>query len=398
VFIDHLSLTNFRNFRSLDLTLAEGPTVLIGDNAQGKSNLLEAVYLLSTSRSPWATRDNEMVSWYTLEDDLPLARARGGVKRDHRDIALEVIISGQGANTATDPGSGAATGNITVRKQLRVNGVPKRASDFIGQAAAVIFGPQETQIISDTPSVRRRFIDMALSQVEPRYTRALQKYNKVLVQRNHLLRRIEEGQSSPDELEFWDDSLAIGGAEVLCHRLSAMERVSAISAVVHEDLTGGKEHLSCYYQSNIAGEEDVLASNLSAGEIYRAFLKSLSKARTKDIRQGQTTVGPHRDDIKILIDGHPADLYGSRGQQRTAALSLKLAEARFMEERLGEQPMLLLDDVFSELDSSRRGYLMDVARGHQQVIITTTDVDRLGESPLYLQTKLSVKNGAVSRI
>ena len=395
MFLDHLSLTNFRNFRSLDLALAKGPTILIGDNAQGKSNLLEAVYLLSTSRSPNATRDNEMVSWHALEDDLPLARVRGKVKRNDRDIALEVLISGPSNKTPGHRKDEGAITNIPVRKQLRVNGVPRRASEFIGQAAAVIFGPQETDMISDTPSMRRRFIDVALSQVEPKYTRALQKYNKVLVQRNHLLRRIYEGLSSPDELDFWDNNLVISGSEVLTHRLDAMERISIISAEAHDGLAGGKERMEAYYQSNIIGDAALVDSSPSADEINAAFLRELAVARGRDIRQGQTTVGPHRDDIKVAIDGRPADLYGSRGQQRTAALALKLAEAKFMEERLGEQPVLLLDDVFSELDSSRRGYLMDVARGHQQVLITTTDLDRLGESPLYLETKLAVMDGTV---
>ncbi|MSQ14240.1 MAG: DNA replication/repair protein RecF [Dehalococcoidia bacterium] len=398
MFIDRLVLTNFRNFRTLDLSLTEGPTIFVGDNAQGKSNLLEAICTLSTSRSPWATRDIEMVSWDTFGDDIPITRIKGEVKRDHKNVALEVIISGQSSGITTSQAVEPATNSIAMRKHLRVNSVPKRASDFIGQEAAVVFGPRETELVSDTPSMRRRFIDVALSQIDHRYTRALQKYNKVLVQRNSLLRRIQEGMSSPDELEFWDSSLVSSGAEVLAERLSAMERVSAIAAEVHHALTGGTEHLSACYQSNILGKETASGIGLRPDEISDFFMNGLIKAKSRDIRQGQTTVGPHRDDILVLIDGRPADLYASRGQQRTAALALKLAEARFMEERLGEQPVLLLDDVFSELDSHRRGYLMEVARGHQQVLVTTTDLDRLGESAIYLAAKYMVKNDAVSRI
>ena len=398
MFIDRLILTNFRNFRSLDLSLTEGPTIFVGDNAQGKSNLLEAIYLLSTSRSPWATRDIEMVSWDTLEDAIPITRIKGEVKRDQKNVALEVIVSGQSNGMSAVQGVESAISHVATRKQLRINGVPKRASDFIGQEAAVVFGPRETELISDAPSMRRRFIDVALSQVDHRYTRALQKYTKVLVQRNSLLRRIQEGMSSPDELEFWDSNLVSNGADVLAERLSAMERVSTIAAEVHQALTGGKEDLSACYQSNILGKETASGKSLRLDDISDFLMNGLIKARSRDIRQGQTTVGPHRDDVLVLIDGRPADIYASRGQQRTAALSLKLAEAKFMEERLGEQPVLLLDDVFSELDSYRRGYLMEVARGHQQVLVTTTDLDRLGESAMYLEAKFMVKDGTVSRI
>lgn len=390
MFISHLFLTNFRNYKSLDMGLSEGPVMLVGDNAQGKTNLLEAICVLSTSRSPWAGSDREYISWNVPKDEEALCRIRGEIQRGSVNIALEVFILGQRASSSEDE-----TSINTVQKRLRINGAPRSASGFIGHLAAVTFAPQDLSILSGGPAMRRRYIDMALSQVEPGYARAFQKYNRVLLQRNHLLRRILEGHSSPGELEFWDDSLAESGSEILTFRVRAVERIAPLSVEVHSALTGGVETLSPVYSATIAPNGE-LSPNVSREEMKELFLNRLMRVRGREIGQGQTVVGPHRDDVKICVDGRAADTYASRGQQRTAALALKLAEARFIEESLGEQPVLLLDDVFSELDGSRRGYLLETAAKYQQVFITTTDADRM-EGPLSsLAAKFWVKGGTIA--
>jgi DNA replication and repair protein RecF len=352
----HLSLFNFRNYVRLALDLPTGVTVLLGDNAQGKTNLLEAVYYLATSRSPHAGSDREIVNWLaTQSEPLPYARLVGRVARAGGDLAIEITLTQQGE----------AEGRY--RKQIRLNGVPQRAMDLLGHLNVVLFLPEDIALISGPPAGRRHYLDATLCQIDPGYCRALAHYNQSLAQRNALLRDLRERGGEVVQLAFWDEQLVEHGAHLVTRRRECLDDLSGLVRQVHAELTDGAERLRLDYLPSL---------NLEAGEtVAQAFVARLRSLRSREIAAGVTLVGPHRDDLAFAIDGMSAGVYASRGQQRTTALALKLAELTFMFQATGERPVLLLDDVLSELDAHRRRFLLRVLDdGPQQSIISTTDL------------------------
>ncbi|HEX78391.1 MAG TPA: DNA replication/repair protein RecF [Dehalococcoidia bacterium] len=351
--ISHLSLANFRNFSSLELELPPGIAIFHGGNAQGKSNLLEAIYFLATSRSLRAESDTELINKAAPE---PCLRLYGRVERGQDRVELEVSV-------ATWAGGGT-------RKRIRVNGIPRRASDLVGRLNVVIFTPEDIELIYGAPTLRRRYLDITCSQVDHRYLRALQRYTKVLTQRNSLLRLIGEGQARASELGFWNGELVGNGAYLMAQRQALVGALGELARTVHSNLTAAEELLEiCYIPSLPLGLEAPLEA------IEATFATALEAGQDREIAQGMTLVGPHRDDLRFLVNGLDMDSFGSRGQQRTIALALKLAEASLMRSRVGEPPVLLLDDVLSELDSRRRVQLLGSLQGDEQVLITATDLD-----------------------
>lgn len=363
--LTHLSLHNFRNYVRLDLDLEPGVTLLVGDNAQGKTNLLEAIFYLATSRSPQAGADREVVNWLAIEQEpLPYTRLVGKLIRGSGELAIEITLVQQENN------------GDRYRKQIRINGVAKRAMDLLGQLNVVLFLPQDIDLVSGSPGGRRRYLDVMLCQVDPAYCRALSRYNQILSQRNALLRDLRErGRNGPEQqMAFWDEQLAEHGSRLVASRGQAVEMLGALAHEVHRELTAGEGRLQTSYEPSLEAEglED-------STEIEAAFREQLVSLREREMAAGMTLVGPHRDDVRFLIDeaqqAYDAGVYGSRGQQRTIALALKLAEVEFMRRRTGEQPVLLLDDVLSELDGHRRAFLMHaLENGAQQSILTTTDL------------------------
>jgi DNA replication and repair protein RecF len=365
----HLSLHNFRNYVRLALDLGPGVTVLTGDNAQGKTNLLEAVFYLATSRSPRAGADREVVNWLATEQEpLPYTRLVGSVVRSSGELSIEITLVQQENN------------GDRYRKQIRINGVARRAMDLLGQLNVVLFLPQDIDLVSGTPSIRRRYLDVTLCQVDPAYCRALSRYNQVLSQRNALLRDLrEQGYSSSEQMVFWDEQLAKHGARLVAGRREAVGAIGALALEIHRELTAAEERLEISYEPSLGAE-----GGEGNSQIETAFRSELVSLRQREMAAGMTLIGPHRDDVRFLIDEVDAGVFGSRGQQRTIALSLKLAEVEFMRRRTGEQPVLLLDDILSELDVHRRGFLMGTLEGGpQQSILTTTDLRAL--PPAFLQ-------------
>ena len=377
MYIEHLSLSDFRNYRHLDIILPPGLLLFVGGNAQGKSNLLEAIYLLATTRSVRATTEGELVNQEAIREGPAAARLVGTARRRDDSVRVEVAIASR------TPAGQAPPSRLPTSKRLRVNGVARRASETVGQVTAVLFTTHDIDLVGGSPSLRRRYLDITLSQVDRAYLRALQRYGKIVLQRNALLRRIQEGAASLDQLSFWDEEMAREGAYVSGSRGRAVSSLSVLARETHRALSGGEEDLSLAYQPQLSrawdGERVAAAS---ADELTAALLQALASGRQRDVAAGVSLTGPHRDDLLFLLDGVSAAAFASRGQQRTAVLALRLAEARFLRDIGGENPVLLLDDILSELDESRRAGVMDAASEFEQVLITSVDADRFGTSPL----------------
>lgn len=386
MWIRRLTLTQFRNYRKLELSLPRAPVLILGDNAQGKSNLLEAVFLLATTKSERAQTDGELINWDALEDEQPIARVAAEVERRDGPLELEVVVVGRP--------KGDSVARVPASKRLRVNGVARRQADVVGQLTAVLFTTNDMELIGGPPSARRRFLDVALSQLEPAYVVALQSYGKVVTQRNALLRRIQAGESQPDELDYWDDELAKEASLLIERRAEAVEVLAKHARDAHHSLSGGAEELAIRYEPRLEGWD---AGRIAAEPegLPAALAKALSAGRHRDIGAGITLTGPHRDDLSFLLDAVPAASFGSRGQQRTAALALRLAEARFMAERKGDVPVVLLDDVLSELDEARRRAVLKSLGEWDQLLITSTDGDRFGEGLPSSAAVFRVSGGAI---
>jgi len=380
--LNRLSLTNFRNYTRLELSLPDRLLVLQGPNAQGKTNLLEAIHLLATGRSPRAVAERELINWLALESSLPYARLEAdiGAGRDAQRLELVLELAANGG------------GNPIVRKQVRINGAPKRGLDLIGRLRVVLFLPEDVSLVSGAPSERRRYLDIMLCQISPVYCRALAAYNRAVMQRNSLLRRLRDEGGDPAQLDFWDEQLGESGSLIYNWRNNALRSLDDMAGLRHSELSGG-ERLHLMYlpgfdpdrpvtepaMSTQAVKQARLADGqtpyqaISQAEVKQRMIERLHRLRRREIAAGSSLAGPHRDDVAFVVDEHDLRLYGSRGQQRTAALALKLAELRFMRDETGDSPLLLLDDVMSELDATRRHSLLDALEEVTQALVTTTD-------------------------
>ena len=405
--IEHLSLTNFRNYARLELDFPGHTILLQGDNAQGKTNLLEAIYYLATTRSPYAGAEYELVNWLAENQDLPHARLVAQVRKGDSSLRIEITLVRTQYSQANSP---------SYRKHIKVNGVNKRALDLIGQVNVVLFLPEDIDLVAGSPSGRRRYLDATLCQIDPRYCRTLQKYNRVLTQRNHLLRTLRGREGGLDQLLFWDRSLVENGAYLVARRQEVIGELDRLAQAIHLELTGQKERLRLRYEPSfdpsrlpppdyqlpleldLPSEPGIHQPGTHLGQVAEAFRAQLREIRRREILQGMTLIGPHRDDLRFLVGGIDLTIYGSRGQQRTTALALKLAEVKLIGQEVGEQPILLLDDVMSELDDARRGYLMRMIDGAQQAILTTTDLKAYSAEFLAETTLLRVREGRIEEI
>jgi DNA replication and repair protein RecF len=395
--IVHLSLANFRNYARLELDLPSHMMVIQGENAQGKSNLLEAVYLLATSRSPHAGAESEIINWAAHEETPAISRIAADIRRDDRQLRLEIALMARTSAihevTGSLAGGQAPARAAPIQKRVRVNGATRRVADLVGQINVVAFSVHDIDLIGGEPALRRRYLDIANSQIDRHYLRQLQRYNRILWQRNRLLRRIRENQARPAELSFWDEELIQTGSYLVERRGQMIAALSELARTVHDELSSGQGRLRLVYKRSI--DKGTPAGGSASDDIAQRFSQSLCAAREKELAQGMSLVGPHRDDVSFLADEVNLGTYGSRGQQRTATLSLKLAEAQFMLGRTGEHPILLMDDVLSELDSQRRIQVLRAITGYEQVLITTTDLDHFEPGFLEQAELFSVTEGQV---
>jgi DNA replication and repair protein RecF len=387
MYVKRLSLENFRNYADLDLEFPPRINLLQGQNAQGKTNFLETIYYLSTTKTPRASTYSELMRFGAHEDVIP-----------HTDIEAIFVREGEehtlGMTIVKEPVEGSR--DFSFRRRIELDGVEQRAFDVVGKLSTVLFFPEDITIVSGSPSDRRRYMDIVLCQIDASYCQALSSYNRVIRQRNALLRQIRENHAAARELDYWDEQLAGLAALVLARRFWATRELDVGAKQRQESLTDGAEDLAITYESTLAersrlGEEEgwykdaelALLGNTVLSRLEEVFLQALHQIRDEEIERGVTVIGPHRDDLHFWVNGVDATTFASRGQQRTVALALKLAEVSLMREEIGEMPVLLLDDVLSELDQQRSRLLLDTLSRAQQVFVTTTDVDYF--SPAFLE-------------
>ncbi len=365
-----LSLTQFRNYARLEWRLEPRVIMVYGGNAQGKTNLLEAIAYAATGHSFRTGSDRELIHWAAWGDPMPFARVIAEFVRQDGPVRLEIALVAEGA-TETAP----------LRKQVRINGVPHRALDLFGQAAVVVFTPQDVEVVGGPPAERRRLMDLLIAQTSPAFARTLAAYQRALAQRNALLRRLQEEGGDPSQLDLWDESVARYGAPLMGQRARALHAIAGYVEQIHRTLSGGEPLMLRYIpgldparvEGQMALDAFLWGQEWAEAELAEIFRKALRRERAADIRRGSTRVGPHRDDLRFIVDGVDLGLYGSRGQQRTAILAFKLAAARWLASVFRESPLLLLDEVMAELDEERRRYLLQALGDAEQAILTTTD-------------------------
>ncbi|MBI4333630.1 MAG: DNA replication/repair protein RecF [Chloroflexi bacterium] len=394
MYLASLLLSNFRNYTHAEWKPHPSSNIIHGDNGRGKTNLLEAVYFLATTRSFRAGRDRELISWAATREPIPTARLEGEAVRGQQKLRLEVALMGRKEETAA--GNAPSTGPVPLagvtQRRIRLNGIPRTAADYAGQVNVVLFSSLDIEVIGGAPALRRRYLDDMKSQVDRHYFRALAAYNRVLEQRNHLLRLIQEERAAPDQLEFWDKELMDKGAYLARHRWALVQSVETLARPLHLALTSDAEELAIRYLPNIEG----MAPSDDDQRLKGLFAARLRQFQPREIGAGMSLVGPHRDDINFIVNGTNLGTYGSRGQQRTLALSLKLAEARYLQAAVGDTPIVLLDDVLSELDSHRRRFILQALPEYGQVISTTTDLDRFEPSFLAAAKVFRVSAGEIA--
>lgn len=355
--IQSIELNNFRNYEKLSLLLSEGTNIFYGDNAQGKTNILESAYMSGTTKSHKGSKDKELIRFGEQESHI-----RTVVVKNEKEYQIDMHLRKNRS------------------KGIAINKIPiKKASELFGILNIVFFSPEDLNIIKNGPAERRRFLDLELCQLDKIYLSDLTKYNKILGQRNKLLKDIYYKPELKETLSVWDMQLLEYGKRIICARKNFVEELNQIIHEIHFHISGGRENLIIKYEPNI---DDIF------------FEDELSKSKQKDFKLCQTTVGPHRDDLLFSIDGIDIRKYGSQGQQRTSALSLKLSEIEFVKRSIHDTPVLLLDDVLSELDGNRQNYLLS-SIGDIQTLITCTGVDEFVKNHFEINKIFQVVQGQV---
>ncbi|MBM4444140.1 MAG: DNA replication/repair protein RecF [Chloroflexi bacterium] len=385
--VARLNLVNFRNYRQLELALPPHMVIIQGDNAQGKTNLLESIHVMTTTRSHRAASDRELLNHDAAAEDLPFARLSAAVEKAEGRLDIEIVMRLERSGPAAKEDCAAAPA-IPLRKRIKVNGIPRRAADLVGQANVVMFSALDTSLITGPPSLSRRYLDLVNSQMDAAYLRSLQRYARVLVQRNHLLRLLQERRGPDRQLDFWDNELVESGSYVVLRRQRLVRSLSRLAQGIHGEVSSRAERLEIAYLPSTGPGE-------TRSEIEQRFREALQRGRRREVSHGMTLAGPHRDGLLFRVNGADLSRYGSRGQQQTTAISLKLAQAVHMMDERGDPPVLLLDDVFSELDRHRRQHLLESIAPFQQVLVSATDLDSFEPAWLAGAACFRVRQGIV---
>ena len=399
MYLKHLSLTNFRSLTRLDVDLPARVAVLVGTNAQGKTSVLEAIYFLAAFTSFQTHVDRQIVNFHEAKNPLAVARLVADYQRGKSKHHLEarLILEPTGVN------------GQRLRKEVLLDGVKRHTSDIMGHFNAVIFVPQMSQIIEGGPDERRRYLNLALAQAVPSYARVLSEYHQALTQRNALLKTLSERGGDANQLQVWDEALVKFGAQIIMWRIRAVHEIERFASRIHHELTRGTEVLRLAYepaydplpkpdgQLGLKLDTHIDRSSIDPDEIQKGFIARLASLRSEEIARGMTTIGPHRDDLRFIINKADLGDYGSRGQMRTTLLALKLAEVEWMKERTGEWPVILLDEVMAELDLQRRTDLLKYVDRSEQVLFTTTDLNPFAADFLKDAEIWNVQSGTVSK-
>ena len=397
MYLTHLSLTNFRALARLDMEVPRRTLLLVGNNAQGKTSVLEAVYLLATFTSIHAQNDRQLINFVAAREPLAVGRVVAEYQQGDRLRHIEARLIQEGGGGSTP----------RFRKEILVDGIKRGVHDAIGQFNAVIFLPQMTRIIEGGPEDRRRYLNLALAQTVPGYSQALHEYGQALAQRNALLKQLNDRGGDPDQLSYWDTLVVERGTLLIHARIAAIHELEQLAARIHHRLTSGQEVLRLVYQpayDPVARPEGQFAlpmpatiqrSGFTQERIRQGFTHRLVELRREEIQRGVTTIGPHRDEVRFLSNGIDLGDFGSRGQVRTAMLALKLAEVTWMKNRTGEWPVLLLDEILAELDIQRRADLQNYLDEYEQTMLTTTDLHLFEAGFVQRSTVWQVEQGLV---
>ena len=365
--INRLQFEGFRNLEDCEITPDSGVNVIFGTNAQGKTNLLEGIWLLSGNRSFRGARDKELIKF-----GKEYARLKIDFFSEEREQTAEILFQ-------------------KGKKEVKINGIKQpSSSSLIGKICVVVFSPEHLSLVKSGPSERRKFIDNAICQIKPGYVETLSNYNRTLVQRNALLKDIPYHSELLDTLDIWDYRLSVLGSNVIRMRSNYIERLNISAKKYHSGISDGSENLEIDYSCGFSDED-----RESGVKVRDSLIERLKQSRSEDIKDGHTSVGPHRDDIEIFINGENVRTFGSQGQQRSCVLSMKIAEAELIKIAVSQEPIVLLDDVLSELDSKRQEFLLNKIFD-RQVFITCCEaasVERLKGGRLF-----EVKKGVVKMI
>ncbi|GAA0377951.1 DNA replication/repair protein RecF [Bacillus horti] len=368
MYVKKLALKQYRNYEQLELSFDANVHLFIGDNAQGKTNILEALYVLAFAKSHRTSKDREWITW-----DQDFAKIEGVIEKKYGPVHLELLISAKG-------------------KKAKVNHLEQRKlSEYVGVLNVVMFAPEDLEIVKGSPQIRRRFLDMELGQISPSYLHALAQYHKLLSQRNALLKQWEKRKENRPVIEVFTEQMLAYAAKILLKRTGFIKNLQEWSSAIHQSITSGKEQLELRYVYSTPMDE-----GMKEQEIIEVLRQKFDKIREQEESRGTTLFGPHRDDLQFFINGMNVQTFGSQGQQRTTALSTKLAEIELIHSEIGEYPILLLDDVLSELDDHRRSHLLETIQGKIQTFVTNTSLEGLDQQIVNEATIYKVQQGKIS--
>ncbi|MED4868561.1 DNA replication/repair protein RecF [Heyndrickxia faecalis] len=370
MYLQELELHNYRNYETLTIPFENKVNVILGENAQGKTNLMEAIYVLALAKSHRTSNDKELIRW-----DAEYAKIKGRLHKTHGSVPLELTISKKG-------------------KKAKYNHIEqKKLSRYIGNMNVVMFAPEDLNLVKGSPQVRRRFIDMEIGQISPVYLYDMSRFQKILQQRNHYLKQLQmKKQTDQTMLDILTEQLIEQAAKIVMRRFEFVRMLEEWARPIHHSISRGLEQLEIQYKPSVNVSEE-----LNWSKMIKSYENKFAEIREREIDRGMTMAGPHRDDLAFVVNGRDVHTFGSQGQQRTAALSVKLAEIELIYSEIREYPILLLDDVLSELDDYRQSHLLNAIQGRVQTFVTTTSVDGVDHQTLREASMYTVKAGQIVR-
>lgn len=370
MYLQELELHNYRNYETLTIPFENKVNVILGENAQGKTNLMEAIYVLALAKSHRTSNDKELIRW-----DAEYAKIKGRLHKTHGTVPLELTISKKG-------------------KKAKYNHIEqKKLSRYIGNMNVVMFAPEDLNLVKGSPQVRRRFIDMEIGQISPVYLYDMSRFQKILQQRNHYLKQLQmKNQTDRTMLDILTEQLIEQAAKIVMRRFEFVRMLEEWARPIHHSISRGLEQLEIQYKPSVNVSEE-----LDWSKMIKSYENKFAEIREREIDRGVTMAGPHRDDLAFAVNGRDVHTFGSQGQQRTAALSVKLAEIELIYSEIREYPILLLDDVLSELDDYRQSHLLNAIQGRVQTFVTTTSVDGVDHQTLREASMYTVKAGQIVR-
>ncbi|RFU62514.1 DNA replication/repair protein RecF [Peribacillus glennii] len=369
--IEHLKLKNYRNYEDLEISFENKVNVILGENAQGKTNVMESIFVLAMAKSHRTSNDKDLIRW-----DEEYAKIEGRIRKRLTSIPLELVISKKG-------------------KKAKSNHIEQqKLSQYVGTMNVVMFAPEDLHLVKGSPQVRRRFIDMEIGQVSPVYLHDMSQYQKILQQRNHYLKLLQiRKQTDTAMLDVLTEQLIEYAARIIDKRYQFLSLLQEWAEPIHSGISRNLEKLKIEYKPSLDVSE-----SMDLTKMIEEFEDKFVKIRTREIERGVTLIGPHRDDLVFFVNGRDVQTFGSQGQQRTTALSLKLAEIELIHSEIGEYPILLLDDVLSELDDYRQSHLLNTIQGKVQTFVTTTSTDGINHQTLRDASTFHVAQGTLSKV